>query len=143
VRIQIVLHQHDLARAREVNIGEIAQDLGIVDGGAPLCDLDMTPALERGEQHEQIGRAVTLVLVVATRELSGLHRQRLPRLGNELLRCFVEADERAGRIVRSRVDVEHVLHRRDERRVGFRRDHPVVGQVRLEVVFLSARPTVL
>ena len=32
--VQVVLHQHDLARVREVDVGEIAQDLGVVDGRA-------------------------------------------------------------------------------------------------------------
>ena len=36
MRVQVVLRQDDLARAREVDIGEIAQDLGVVDGRATL-----------------------------------------------------------------------------------------------------------
>jgi hypothetical protein len=105
-----------------------------------------------------------LVLVVLTRGLSRLHRFGGARLGDVgsgfaapvLLTRFIEADQRSRRVVRSRVDVEHVLHRvmrdaclwHDEAGVGFRRDYPVVGQVRFEVVFLSAQsysgmPTVL
>ena len=103
----------------------------------------MTPAFERREQHEEVGRAVALVLVVVTRGLAGLHRLRLPRLGDELLRRLIEADQRPRWIVRSFVNIKHVFHRGDEGRVGFRRDHPIVGQVRFEIVFLSARPTVL
>src|SRR6516165_6552385 len=36
----------------------------IIDRSAAFRDLDMAPALERREQHEQICRAVALVLVV-------------------------------------------------------------------------------
>ena len=88
-------------------------------------------------------RMDALVLVVVTRRLSRPHRLRCARLGNQLLRGFVEADERERRIMRSRIDVEHILHRCDERRVGLGRNDPIVGQVRFEIVFLSARPTVL
>ena len=84
-----------------------------------------------------------LVLVVVTRRRSRSHGFRCARLGDELLGGFVEADQRPRRIVRPRVDVEHVLHRGDKCGVGFRRDDPVVGQVRFEIVFFSARPTVL
>ena len=136
-------NQDDLLRFREVDVGEIAQDVSVVNGRAALGDLDMAPTFERREQHEEIGRAVALVLVVVTRGLSCSHGLGRARLRDELLARLIEADQRARRIVRPRVDVEHVLHRRDERCVGFRWDHPVVGQVRLEVVFLSARPTVL
>jgi len=41
------------------------------------------------------------------------------------------------------LDLKHVFHGSDERGIGLRRDHPVVAQVRLEVVFLRAPPTVL
>jgi hypothetical protein len=40
--------------------------VGIVDRGVAVGHLDMAPAFERREQHEQIGGAVALVLVVDT-----------------------------------------------------------------------------
>ena len=88
-------------------------------------------------------RMDALVFVVVARGLARLHRLRRARLADKLLGGFIETDQRARRIMRSRVDVEHVFHRCHERRVGFRRDHPIIGQVRFEIVFLSARPTVL
>ena len=51
--------------------------------------------------------------------------------------------EDVAEIVRAGVDVEHIFHGRNERGVGLGRDHPIGAQVRLEVVFLSARATVL
>jgi hypothetical protein len=38
--------------------------LGVIDGGVMVGDLDFTPALQRGEHHEYVGHAVTLVLVI-------------------------------------------------------------------------------
>ena len=85
VRIQIILYENDLVGTREVAVAEGFQDFGKVDRRAPLGDLDMTPAFERGEQHEQVGCAISFVLVVVARGLSRQHRQRRARLGDELL----------------------------------------------------------
>ncbi len=38
--------------------------LGVIDGGAAICDLNAPKALQRHEQHEQIGGAVAPVLVI-------------------------------------------------------------------------------
>lgn len=103
MRIQVVLNQHDLFSIREVDVGEIAQDFRKVDGGAPLGNLDMTPAFQWRQQHEESGCPVALVLVVVPRRLSRLHRFWRARLGDELLQSFVETDQRARQIVRPRV----------------------------------------
>jgi hypothetical protein len=58
-------------------------------------------------------RMDALVLIVEARGLAGPHRQRLSRLGDELLRRLVETHERPVGIVRPVVDLEHVLHRCD------------------------------
>ena len=79
----------------------------------------MTPAFERREQHEDVGDTVALVLVVVAHRPSWLHWFRRARLANKLLGGFIEADQRARRIMRSRVDVQYILHRCHERRVAF------------------------
>jgi len=52
--------------------------------GAAIGDLDVAPAFERGEHHEQIGRAVAFILVIAALRLSWLHRDRNPCVGKQL-----------------------------------------------------------
>ena len=83
-------------------------------------------------------RMDALVLVVVAGRKAWLHRLWRAGFLDQLLRDFVEADQRPRRIVRARVDVEHVLHRRDEGSVRFRRNHPIVRQVRFQIVFFSA-----
>ena len=83
--IGVVLNQKDLFGILEVDVAQIAQDLGIGDGRASLGDLDMTPAFERREQHDEISRAVALVLVVVPRWLSCSHWFRRARFRDELL----------------------------------------------------------
>src|ERR1700741_645152 len=117
--------------------------MGIIDGGAPVRDLNVPPALKRGEQHEQVGGAVAFVLVIDPLRASPFHRDRRARLGNQLLGGFVQADERHFRIVRLSVDIQHLLHGRYECAIGLRRDDPLFLAVRLKRVFLRTRPIVL
>jgi hypothetical protein len=103
----------------------------------------MAPSVERREQHQDVGGAIAFVLVVVPRQQSGLHRLRRACLGDKLLGCFIEADQRPRRIMRPRIDVEHILHRSDEGSVGMSAGSPSSRSVRFEIVFLSARPTLL
>ena len=78
-----------------------------------------------------------------TRFASRRSGKRGARLFDELLRCFIEAYERALGIMRPLVDLQHVFHVGDESRAGLGRDDPLLLQMRLESVFLSVRPIVL
>ena len=85
VDIEIVLDQHDGLDVREVAISQILQDVSIVYGSVAVRHLDVAPAFERREQHEQVGGAVALVLVIDAGWASSFHWDRHARLGNELL----------------------------------------------------------
>src|SRR5882762_726406 len=140
--VEIVLDQHDGLSVREVDIGQIFQDVSIIHGGMAIRDLDMAPAFERREHHEKVGGAVALVLVIETGRASRFHRDRHARFGDELLRCLVQTNQRAMGIAWPRIDGQHVFHRRYERAVGLRRDDPLLAAMGFESVFLSARPIV-
>jgi hypothetical protein len=66
VGVEVVLDENDLLGLSKMAITQLFEDLCVIDGGASLGDLNLPPALERSEQHEQAGRAVALVLVVVT-----------------------------------------------------------------------------
>src|SRR5271166_6538624 len=141
--VEIVLHEHDLLHLRKVRIGQILEDLGIVHGGVAIGDLDMPPAFQRREHHEQIGGSIPLILVVVPSGGAWLRRAWHTRFGDELRRRLVQADQRALWVVRSLVNLQHILHAGYERSVGIRRDDPLLLQVRPEKVFFSVRPIVL
>jgi hypothetical protein len=103
----------------------------------------MPPTLKRGENHEQIGGAVPFILVVAPGWLSGFRRDWHARFGDQLLRGLVQADQRMLRIVRSLINLQHILHAGYEGGVGIRWNDPLLLQVGLEKVFFSVRPIVL
>src|SRR6202012_2046895 len=83
--VEIVLHQDNLSRLCKVRVGEILEDTGIVDGGVAIGHLNMAPTLQRGKQHEQIGRAIPLVLIVVASRVPWFRRDRHARFSDELL----------------------------------------------------------
>ena len=143
VRREIVLHQHDLRHVGKMRVGQILERVGVIDGGVAVGDLDVAPAFQRREHHEQIGDAVAFVFVIVTRLASGRGGNGRARLDDHLLRGLVEAHHGPPRIMRSLIDFQHVFHVGDETRAGMRRDHPLLFEMRLENVFLSVRPIVL
>src|SRR5208337_272279 len=115
----------------------------VIDGGAAVRDLDMPKAFERSKQHEQVGDAAPFVLVVNPLWAPLFHRDRRTRLGDQLLRGLVQADERHVRVVGPRINVQNLLHRGYECAARLRRDDPLFFAVRLKRVFLRTRPIVL
>jgi hypothetical protein len=60
VDAEIILDQNDGLGVREVDVGQVFQDVSVIHGGMAICDLDMTPAFKRSKLHEEIGGAVAL-----------------------------------------------------------------------------------
>src|SRR5580765_1284781 len=142
VRVQVVHHQHDLLGRRVLDVDQVADHLGEIDLGTAIRDRNSPPAPEWLERHEQVDRAVPLVLVIPPGGTAGLRRHRRPRLPDQLLRLLVQADDRPVRVVRPVVDVEDVLHRTDEVRVLLRGQNPLLPQPRLDRIVFSVVRTV-
>jgi hypothetical protein len=51
---EIVLDEDDGLGVREVAIGQVFQDMGVVDGGVAVGDLDMPPAFERRDSMNRL-----------------------------------------------------------------------------------------
>ena len=45
--VKVVLDEDDRLGLREVDIGQVFQNVGVIDGGAAVGDLDLAPAFER------------------------------------------------------------------------------------------------
>ena len=118
--------------------GQILQDVGIIHGGVTVGHLDMPPTFQGREQHEQVRRAIALILIVIPGDFAWLCRYRYASLGDQLLRCLVQADHRAARIVGPLIDLQHIFHAGYERGVGVRRNDPLLPQVGLEDIFLAS-----
>jgi hypothetical protein len=91
---QIVHHDADQVGVRIMDIRQIAHTDSEVSRGSMLGDLHMTPGLMRVEKHEQIGRAITPILVIIPLGLVRCRRDRFACLADQLGRTFVKANHR-------------------------------------------------
>jgi len=117
--VQVVLNQINLVSLRKVDVGQLFENMSIVDGGASGPNGDIAPALMRSEYHEQAGDAVALVFIVRPRRLTRSHRDGGAGFFGQLFGDLVKADQRARRVVWACVDVEHLFHGRDKSSIGF------------------------
>ena len=92
---------------------------------------------QRLDEDEEVGRPVAGVLVVPLGRRPRGRRDRLGHVAPQLLARLVEADHRAGRVVRLGVELQHVLHAVDERAVYPLREAPRLLPPRLEVAFFK------
>ncbi len=103
----------------------------------------LSSALEGFEGHEHVGHTPPLILGVDALWLAGLGGKRLSHLGQQLAGPLVEAHYWSVRIVGLLVEVQDLFHPPHELLgVVLGWDHPLLDQVRLEFVFLSAFLTV-
>jgi hypothetical protein len=67
--VQVVLNQINLVSLRKVDVGQLFENMSIVDGGASDPNGDIEPALMRSEYYEQAGDTVAFVFIVRPRGL--------------------------------------------------------------------------
>ena len=101
---------------RKVDVGQILQDRGVVDGRTSVGGLDAAPAFERREHHEQVGDPIAGVFAIDAGGLAWLHCDRKAGFGDELLGGLIQTNQRSVGIAGPRVDRQHVLHRRLRKR---------------------------
>ena len=117
-------------------VRQVFENLSIIDGGVAICLLDMAPAFQRREHHEQVGCPVAFVLIIIAFGVPWLCWDRHTRLRDKLLRGLVQADHGTIRIMRPVIDLQHVFHGGHEPGVGIRRNDKLLFQVRFTNVFL-------
>ena len=96
----------------------------------------------RGEEHEDGAGAVALVVIILAQRLARFHRQRRDVVIEQLLARLVHADQRLIRIRLFRVNVEHLLHLRDEAGGVAFGDAVTFDAPGLQLVFFSVLRTV-
>jgi hypothetical protein len=81
-----------LRRGGKPRVGYCLEQVCVIHGGMAIGRLDVPPTFQRREQHEQIGRAVALMLVIMPRGTARLRRHRHARFGDQLLLGLVQAN---------------------------------------------------
>src|SRR5262249_8176896 len=136
MRIEIV--QHD-ANPRGFGIACVNQPLhgmGKVHLGALLRYLHMPPASLRFDKEKEIPGAIAFVFAIIALWPPWLSRQREAGLLDQLLGRFIKVDLGTLRIIRLRVDLQHVFHRSNKLCTDLW-DAPLLLPPRLEGTFFS------
>ena len=101
----------------------------------------MPSAFQRGIEHEHAGRPATAIFSIDTLGRAPFDGNRFARLSHQSLGSLIQAHQRPGGVVRLLIHLQYVFHRRNDLGVGFRRDAPILLQVRLKFVSLRTRCT--
>jgi hypothetical protein len=84
-------------------IGHLLEQVRVVHSSVAIGYLDVAPAFQRREQHEYVGRAIALILVIDPRGPSRFGRDWHSGFGDQLLRGLIQADDGVFGIARPRV----------------------------------------
>src|SRR5215203_6788663 len=139
--VEVVQNQHDLLGLWVVDVYQLLYAMCPVELGPPLGDTDVTPAGQGLTNDEEVGRPLTLVLVVVTGGVPRADGEGLPHFAHELLALLVEANLRETLVVGAGVDLKDVLHAPDEGGVLLWRDGPLPLEPGLYGTFLRVRRT--
>ena len=140
--VQIVHHQRD-GFGRLKLLCNVADKVCEVTLGAPLGHLGHARSGQGFGRHGPIAGVHAPVLVIQFARLTWAHRQRWPRLANQLARGLVHAYHRAFSLVRAPVNIQNLLHRSHELvGIAFRRNHPFEASPGLDFVFFRTLRTV-
>jgi hypothetical protein len=122
----VIDHQDHWLRVRVTDLQEVPDHPGKVHGRPLLGHGHMTLPDQGFVDHEQVGGTTPLVFVVEAGRRAGFDRYGGLDFRDPLLVQFVEADDRASRIVGPGIDREDVLHRADKIGIGLWRDDPLL-----------------
>jgi hypothetical protein len=136
VSVEIIKHQPDHLGIREMDISQFFEPVGKVGSGAPLGQLEVSPALQGLKGNKQIAGSFAFVFVVDPTRASGLHWQRLKDITQQLARTLIGTDQGTFRVKGFSVQVERFFHMVDKLAAYFR-DAPAFLLPGLKFVFLS------
>src|SRR3990170_3825478 len=141
VSAEVVEHHPDHSRVCVMQVDQVSHLVSEVPVRPLVGDIDVTPAYQRLDQHEQIDGTATPVLVIHAAAAAALRRHGQACLPDELVRDLIKANHGTKRVVVLLIEVEHVLHPVDEV-PAYRRDAPLFLLPGLDVVFFRSRRTV-
>ena len=138
MRVEIVHHEGDAFGLRIHFVDKELDFVRPVEGGAVFLRANAVPAPKRFDEGENAAGSVPDLFGIDFFVVAGPHGPRVARIAQQLVRFLVHADDGMVLVVGAFVDVQHVLHGRDEIGVGFLGEAPVVGAMGPQLVFLSA-----
>src|SRR5215210_2210887 len=139
VGVEVVHYQNDSLGGWVVDVDQILYAIRPVDLRPPFGNANVAPTGQGLTDDEEVGRPLSLVLVVVAGYPSRTGGKRLPHLTHKLLALLVQAHLRETLIVGASVDLQNILHAPNELGVLFGWDGPLPAQPGLEGAFLRVR----
>ena len=135
--IEIVHHQRDPFGLGIVYIEQLLDLMSPIECRALLRNFEMTPTLERVKKQKQRADAITFLLGIVTRGLTGFAGRRLADFFDPLLATLIHAYQGMRWVIGAFVDLEHVFQGTDKLGVSLERDTPLLALPRFQFVFLE------
>ncbi len=88
--VQVVFDNNTALSLREIQMNQIFHTPGPIRFRSPLCGFDMTPVLQRGKEHEQIGSTFSVIFIIITLWMTYLYWYGLACLTDQLHWGFIE-----------------------------------------------------
>src|SRR5215213_7141738 len=139
--VEVVHHQHYSLGLWVVDLYKLLYAVRPIDLRSSLGDAAVAPAGQRFGNDEEVGRPLTLILVVLTGCSSWVGGKWLSNLRYKLLALLIEAYLRKTFIVGTCIDFQNILHAPDEGGVLLWRDGPLPLEPGLYGTFFRVRLT--
>lgn len=114
MRGQIVERDANDFRLRIIAVHQLLPTPGKVLLGAPRGHFHMPPPGAGLKEHKEGAGAVALVLIIIPLRLTRLGSQRLAYFSDQLIGTLIKAHHGKARIIRLRIEIQHVFHAPDK-----------------------------
>lgn len=118
-----------------MHIEQLLDLMSPIECRALLPNLERAPTRQRVKKQKQRADAITFILGIVTRGLTGFAGQRFADFSDQLFATLIPAYQWMGRVIRAFVDLEHVFQGADKLGVSLGRDTPLLALPRFQFVF--------
>lgn len=140
--VEIVHQQGDALGIGIRAVDPIPQGIRPIDFRPMVSALDEPLSGSGFKNHKPVVDPVAYLLVVVTDRVSNLQRQRLDDFPHQLLAGFIHTDRRMAWIIRTLIDLQHILHRINKFRIRQGGETPPRFQPGFKLIFFSVCRTV-
>jgi len=142
MRIEMIAHPYHLGGIGITVIKQVLALVRPVDRGAVCRYVDRTPPRQGLGTQQHVGRPDAFVFIIITLGLARLGWQGRARFLHQLHRLFIPIDKRVPGIIGALLELRDILHVSHKVGLVLWGNHPALGYVWREEVFLRVCRTV-
>ena len=140
--IEIVHHPRDPFGLGIVYIEQLLDLMSPIECRALLRNLEMAPTRQRVKKQKQRADAITFILGIVARGLTGCAEQRFADFFDQLFATLIHAYQGMRRVIGAFVDLEHLFQGADKFSISLGRDTPLLALPGFQFVFFRTWRTV-